>query len=217
MCRFIAVIGQEEFKVENYIDILEYMAKNGKRSPHKDGWGIWIKNRRGEYIHKETTPIWERKIEDFPKAKILFAHARKKGSGASIGLTNTHPFIRDGAVFMHNGVAVVEHPDVLGDTDSEKLFMHLIEGDVIQKLRELSSSKFSSMNSVLYRDGEIYVIKYARKLLDYYTIFIEQREDRIIISTENLGCGEEIPNKTVLKITPYLNVEYLPIFPDRDR
>lgn len=216
MCRFIAVIAQEEFKVEEYIDMLEYMAKNGKRAPHKDGWGVWIKNSHGEFIHKETLPIWERKIREFPKAKILFAHARKKGSGASIGLTNTHPFIRDDAVFMHNGVAVVEHPDVLGDTDSEKLFMHLIEGDVIQKLRELSKNEFSSMNSVLYRHGEIYVIRFARKLIDYYTIFVKCDNGRIIISTENLGDGEEMANETVLKLTPDLKIEYLPIFPDRD-
>ena len=217
MCRFIAVIGQNEFEVERYIDMLEYMAKNGKRAPHKDGWGVWIKNSRGEFIHKETLPIWERKIREFPKAKILFAHARKKGSGASIGLTNTHPFIRDDAVFMHNGVAVVEHPDVLGDTDSEKLFMHLIEGDVIQKLQELSKTDFSSMNSVLYRHGEIYVIRFARKLLDYYTIFVKKLEDRIIISTENPGGGEEMKNETVVKIKPDLEIEYHPIFPDRDR
>ncbi len=217
MCRFIAVIGQNEFEVERYIDMLEYMAKNGKRAPHKDGWGVWIKNSRGEFIHKETLPIWERKIREFPKAKILFAHARKKGSGASIGLTNTHPFIRDDAVFMHNGVAVVEHPDVLGDTDSEKLFMHLIEGDVIQKLQGLSKTEFSSMNSVLYRHGEIYVIRFARKLLDYYTIFVKKLEDRIIISTENPGGGEEMKNETVVKIKPDLEIEYHLIFPDRDR
>ncbi len=217
MCRFIAVVSTEEFEVESYIDILEHMAKSGRRAPHKDGWGVWIKNSHGEFIHKETLPIWERKIKKFPKAKILFAHARKKGSGASIGLTNTHPFIRDDAVFMHNGVAVVEHPDVLGDTDSEKLFMNLIEGDLIQKIRELSTTDFSSMNSVLYRHGEIYVIRFARKSINYYTIFVEHYNNKIIISTENIGRGEEMNNETVLKIMPDLKVEYLPIFPDRDR
>ncbi len=217
MCRFIAVISRREFAVEEYVDILERMARYGKKSPHRDGWGVWIKNSRGEFLHKETIPIWERKIKVFPPAKILFAHARKKGSGASVGLTNTHPFVRDDAVFMHNGVVVVEHPDVLGDTDSEKLFMHLIHGDVIKTLRQLSESEFSSMNSVLYRSGEIYVIRFARKNPDYYTIFIKNNGDKIIVSTEDLGDGEELKNEYVIKITPELETEYLPIFPDKSR
>ncbi len=217
MCRFLAVISRNEFAVEEYVDILEKMARYGKKSPHEDGWGIWIKNSKGEILHKETLPIWERKIRVFPPARILFVHARKRGSGASISLTNTHPFVRDDAVFMHNGVVVIEHSDVLGNTDSEKLFMHLISGDVVQTLRQLSEIEFSSMNSVLYRHGDIYVIRFARKNLDYYTIFVEKRKDKIIISTENLGYGEEMKNEYVIKITSELKTEYLPIFPDKSR
>ncbi len=215
MCRFIAVIGLEEFDPAPYIRQLENMAKNGRRAPHGDGWGIWIKNGEMEYLHKETVPIWERTVGNFPKAKILFVHARKRGEGAKIAIENTHPFMSHDSVFMHNGLVKIEHESCTGDTDSEKFFMHIIHRGLWNVLCEIEKYEFSSVNSILYQDGKVFAIRYAKENEDYYTIFLKKEGDKIILSTE--GEGEEIENKKVAVIHSNLNVEVLPFCPSMFR
>lgn len=215
MCRFVAVVGREEFDPAPYVNEVSNMAREGKRSPHGDGWGIWIKNEKMEYLHKETVPIWEREIERFPKAKVLFVHARKRGKGARIAIENTHPFIWHDSVFMHNGIIKIEHGESSGDTDSEALFMHMMHRGIWNVLCEIEKYEFSSINSVLYNEGKIYAIRYAKKMEDYYTIFVRKESGRVVLSTE--GGGEEIKNKSVVVIHPDLRVEVLPICPDMFR
>ncbi len=213
MCRFIGVISKSEFHIENYLKILENIAKDGKRSPHGDGWGLWIKNDNFELLHKETVPIWERKSEKFPRAKILFLHARKKGGNGQIALVNTHPFVRNNAVFMHNGVINIEHPSVNGTTDSEKMFLHILDKGLFNFLCNVDNYDFSSINSLLYLSGKIYAIRYARKLMNYYTLFLRKEGDKIIISTDLEG--EEIENGSVVMIDEELNVSTYRICQDR--
>ncbi len=215
MCRFIAVMGKEDFDPKPFIEELSNMAKNGKRAPHGDGWGIWLKNDEMEYLHKETVPIWEREVENFPKAKVLFVHARKRGKGAKIAIENTHPFMSHDSVFMHNGIIDIEHESCTGDTDSEKLFMHMIHRGFWNVLCEIEKYEFSSVNSVLYQDGKLYAVRYAKKLEDYYTLFVRKEPGRVIVATE--GDGEEIENKKVAVIHPDLRVEYLPFCPSMFR
>ncbi len=212
MCRFIGVMSKSEFDVEEYIDILEDTARNGKRSPHGDGWGIWLKNGDFELLHKETVPIWERKIRDFPSAKILFVHARKRGDNGKIAIMNTHPFVKKNAVFMHNGVINIEHSCSSGTTDSENMFLYIIESGLSNFLRNIEKYEFSSINSLLYMDGRVYAIRYANKMQDYYTIFLKKESNKIILSTDL--DGYEIENKTVVVIYENLEIARYHICPD---
>ena len=215
MCRFIAVVARERFEPAQYIDELEKMAKTGLHAEHGDGWGLWLKSGKEEYIHKETVPIWSRKTKDFPCANILFAHARKRGKGAKIALENTHPFLSKGAVFIHNGLINISHEESCGETDSESLFMNIIHRGLWNVLCDIEKYEFTSINSVLYMDGKIYVIRYARKAEDYYSIYLRREKEQVIISTE--GGGELIKNKSVVVIDEGLHVEEFPFCPDMFR
>lgn len=215
MCRFIAVVSREPFDPSPYIQEVEKMARYGRRAEHGDGWGVWIKNDEYQYLHKETLPIWKRTVQNFPEAKILFVHARKKGRGAEIALENTHPFLSKGAVFMHNGLIEISHEESCGETDSERLFMNILHRGLWNVLCEIEKYEFTSVNSVLYNRGKIYAIRYAKKDEDYYTLYIRREGDRVVISTE--GPGEEIENGTVLSMDEDGHFEVLPFCPNMFR
>ncbi len=210
MCRFIAVVSEEEFDPAPYVEEVERMAREGKRPQHKDGWGIWIKNGKAEYLHKETLPIWERKVRNFPRANILFVHARKRGNGARVALENTHPFVSNGAVFMHNGTIDISHEESCGETDSEKFFMNILHRGLWNVLCEIEKYSFKSVNSVLYLNGKVYGIRYAKAMEDYYSLYLRREDGRIVLSTE--GPGEEVKNKSVVSID-YGEYEVLPFCP----
>ncbi len=216
MCRFIVVISKEEFETEPYIQELELQAREGKKSPHGDGWGVWLKGR-GEMLYKETSPIWERRVK-FPKARILIAHARKRGKGgARVALENTHPFVHASAVFIHNGIVRIErHLYAKGGTDSESYFLHLLDLGIVEGVRFIANNyHYTSLNSVMYRNGRLYVIRVTPDGDDYHTVFLRKENGRVVISTE--GEGELLPNGTVVTITPELKISRRSIFPDRYR
>ncbi|NPA75305.1 MAG: glutamine amidotransferase [Euryarchaeota archaeon] len=206
-------MAKSEFDPYPYIEQLRETAEHGKSHPHPDGWGVWLKARNVVY-HRETAPIWESHIPAFPRAKIMFAHARKKGKGAPVAIENVHPFVRRGAVFMHNGFVKVDAEGTDGETDSEKLFVNLLR-DFDGTLRALENTELTSANFVMYRDGKLYVLRYALKSEDYYSIYLKKESDKIIIATE--GDGELVPNRHLCIIDSELNVECRQVFPDTPR
>ena len=215
MCRFMAVISTKSFDPEPYIKELERQAESGKNSPHGDSWGLWLKTDNYEILHRETSPIWDRKIK-FPEGRILLAHARKKGEkGAEVSLKNTHPFLRGNAVFMHNGVVKIKkHLYAQGNTDSESYFLHLLDMGILSGVRYVAENyKFISLNCVIYRDGKIYVVRVTPKNDKYHTIFLKKEESRIAISTE--GDGVLVPNGKALIIDENLKIEERNIFPHK--
>ncbi len=210
------MISRDFFDPAPYLEYLKEMAEHGMRARHGDGWGLWA---RGEYDihHRETVPIWNSKIPQFPEVKILFAHARKKGEkGAKVAIENVHPFVHRGSVFMHNGFVDISNPHAPGETDSESFFINIVERELESAISTLSSLNVVAMNFVMYHQGKIWVMRYARKLEDYYTIYLSSSDGRIIISTE--GDGKLLPNDHIAIIDPAtLDVEYRPVFQDRSR
>ncbi len=213
MCRFLAVMAKDAFEPEPYIRELEMMALNGNHAPHPDGWGIWLRGR-GELYHRDTRPVWESEIPEFPRAKVILVHARKRGTGAPISVENVHPFVRNGAVFMHNGLVRVDAEGACGGTDSERLFIALLR-DFEGTLGALRGMEVTAANFVMYRDNRLYIFRYATKELDYYTLYIRREHGRVIVSTE--GDGMPVENGALCIIDPELNVECERVFRDIPR
>ena len=219
MCRFLAVISTKKFDVEPYLRELENQAKNGKKSPHGDGWGLWMKDSE-RYVHyRETKPIWERNVK-FGKAQILLAHARKKGKkGVRISLVNTHPFVKNKSAFMHNGIIYIDGEkvdSVQGETDSEIFFYLILEKGIQNAVRYITSKySFTSLNSVLFHSGKMYVLKYVKDNENYHNIFLRREGNKLIISTE--GTGKPLPNGTLAEINEDLEIQYWDICQDMPR
>ena len=209
MCRFVAVISKEDMPLQPYFSFLLEQAKNGKRAPHPDGFGFWIKSRKGEYAYKSTLPIWENDIT-IPNGKIGFFHARKRGEkGADVDIKNVHPFIREG-VFIHNGfLNIPKHPMAIGNTDTESFFLTLLEYGVKEGVKRIIKNyDFKSLNFVMYYKEKLYVLRLAKKLQDYFTIFIKRDNEKIVISTEKYNNSwEEVKNGELWIINLGLEIE----------
>lgn len=111
-------------------------ARGGRRGPHGDGWGLALYEQRAVRLFLEPTAAADSKLAAFVrenpiKTLLAIAHVRKRTRGA-VGLSNTHPFVRElfgrTFVFAHNGtVKNVRRLPLgrfapVGTTDSEYAF-----------------------------------------------------------------------------------------------
>jgi predicted glutamine amidotransferase len=149
MCRFLVYWGDKTIPVSDWILQTENCLLNQSicdisNRPNADGWGFAY--RVGDEFIMEKSPQPAFKDENYKNkaaqitTDLLFAHVRRKSQGM-ISLQNTHPFIHQKWVFMHNGnipnfefykeklrLKFLQESDIdtLGTTDSEFLFRYFI-------------------------------------------------------------------------------------------
>ena len=133
MCRLLGMISDRERDLGYWLlDGRNALREQGPEHPH--GWGIasfragaWTLTRAPKAAHED-----EQFVRDARAAlgSTFVTHIRKASRGAHTQ-ANTHPFLRHGWVFAHNGTVLNDAelrpgiaPDLrpLGETDSEVLF-----------------------------------------------------------------------------------------------
>jgi len=154
----VGVVFRREFPMEFLCD-LRAVAEDGQvpeagdEPPgHRDGWGMWsFMHGSPRLVGKSVRPAhvdrsFDSAMEDVGKLErpnILVAHVRR-GSRGGRTLENAHPFVSGNIVFAHNGTVKGFEPHTTrrpkGDTDSERLFMLLLDrmdvtGDIVSALR----------------------------------------------------------------------------------
>ena len=118
-----------------------FQARGGATDVHTDGWGIAFFEGKGTRIFLDpqpssASPVAEL-VRNYPiRSKNVIAHIRKATQG-SVGLENTHPFVRElwGQywIFAHNGNLIDFAPAFdgnflpVGNTDSERAFCWLLQ------------------------------------------------------------------------------------------
>lgn len=118
-----------------------FQARGGATDVHSDGWGIAFFEGKGTRVFLDpqpssTSPV-AALVRSYPiRSKNVIAHIRKATQG-SIGLENTHPFMRElwGRywIFAHNGNLLNFKPQLdgsfvpVGLTDSELAFCWLLQ------------------------------------------------------------------------------------------
>lgn len=118
-----------------------FQARGGATDVHSDGWGIAFFEGCGCRLFLDpqpscTSPVAEL-VRHYPiRSKNVIAHIRKATQG-SVGLENTHPFMRElwGRywIFAHNGNLADFAPEFAGSylpvglTDSERAFCWLLQ------------------------------------------------------------------------------------------
>lgn len=159
MCRLVAVVASE---VTEFGLVLKEAPRSLARlsREHPDGWGVAAhggrdslappsltaqgaegsRSEHGWRLHKGTARASEcsrfQAIAAYSAGTMLVAHIRQKTVGPT-SVANTHPFLRDGWVFAHNGtikdqdfvkerVSARRRAEVEGETDSEMLFALLL-------------------------------------------------------------------------------------------
>jgi glutamine amidotransferase len=119
-----------------------FQARGGLTDVHTDGWGIAFFEGKGvrQFLDAQpsaNSPVAEL-VRNYPiKSENVIAHIRKATQGR-IALENTHPFQRSlwgyYWVFAHNGNLPNFNPNlnevwqIVGDTDSEKIFCWILQG-----------------------------------------------------------------------------------------
>jgi len=111
----------------------------GIPSGHRDGWGVYGSTGNEELFYKSTQPPTDTAIYEKIKPLMggtgqMIAHLRKATSGRN-ALCNTHPFVRSGIAFCHNG-SIKAFPETSfvqarhlreGHTDSETFFLRILD------------------------------------------------------------------------------------------
>ena len=193
MCRMIAFSSENEIGVKPFFERLKEMAKEGKKSPHLDGWGIFcVSGNQVVYLRSEK-PIFESEIPDL-KAKLCILHARKASPGTRKSVISTHPFLflRNGKIhaFAHNGSLEVSKEELertVTGVDTELMMEFLSSGDMKDLMRKFSGPSLTFLMS----DGKsLWTFRYCRRECDYYTLFLEEKEGLIVVSSE--GNGREL-------------------------
>ena len=138
MCLFVGVMAETRATFSYCLrDAQESLARQSGQ--HPDGWGVAGFRSTSWRVHRGVNPAgldpqFGRAVSE--SADVLVAHVRKRTIG-TVSAANTHPFIREGWAFAHNGTiedcsyfrrhaSTSRLREVVGDTDSEMLFAYLL-------------------------------------------------------------------------------------------
>jgi predicted glutamine amidotransferase len=149
MCRLLGIVASEPTEFGLVLTEAPRCLATLSRE-HPDGWGIAIHHTStpasvsmGEEpwrLHKGTAPAVDdtrfHELAARSRGHLLVAHVRQKTVGPT-RLENTHPFVRDGWVFAHNGTIKDQDTlragcsgrrlrEIAGDTDSELFFAYVL-------------------------------------------------------------------------------------------
>jgi predicted glutamine amidotransferase len=232
MCRFILWMGRVDsaaaFEGMRKMSLSrnELQERSTAGTLHDSGWGLAYRAGGDTVIHRSTLPFYNdpaRLRYSGITTDFLMLHARKASSG-SVAMKNTHPFEREGCIFMHNGS--LKHHERLelrpgfkphGQTDSERLFLHLLS--TVDWSRDLESmaeclgriKDYAALNFVLSTPGAVYACCMHATTPRYYTMKLLKDDKNCIVSSERIpgvmGDWRELQNRTLLRITPDGKVE----------
>lgn len=153
MCRLLGIVASEPTEFGLVLTEAPRSLATLSRE-HPDGWGVAIHHashhaahRAAPHVHadgwnlqKGTEPAGRchkfREVAGRSRGHVLVAHIRQKTVGPT-RLENTHPFVRDGWVFAHNGTIKEQDGvrarcsarrlrEITGDTDSELFFAFVL-------------------------------------------------------------------------------------------
>lgn len=186
----------------------------GNSRGHFDGWGLgWYENNQPK-LYKSGKSITEEKeiffqqIEKIKETKILIAHIRKSAWPNTNLEKNSHPFKDDETkiIFAHNGTIknykdlfkYINNNDIFSLLDSETYFWLLVVNyketknlkdaflKTVKKIKD--ECKFSSLTCVFSDSNHLYCFREFTNSPEYYTLYITQKENSIIV------CSEELDN-----------------------
>lgn len=139
MCRLLGIVASESTEFGLLLTGAPRCLAALSRE-HRDGWGVAIHDTSMWGLHRGIAPaVDDRRFHELAtqsRGHMLVAHVRQKTVGPT-RLENTHPFVRDGWVFAHNGT--IQNQEVLragtsgrrlreieGETDSELFFAYVL-------------------------------------------------------------------------------------------
>lgn len=231
MCRLLSYVRVDESPISGAVsDVLARFT--ALSAVHKDGWGLaWHASDDGVRVEREactaaSSPRYAAQLSTVSDAAVL--HLRQASPGLAVTAANTHPFLRDGVAFAHNGfVGPVEDIDPLidpslvpeGSTDSERYFLAVLTAmrsgvapaqalkQVADRLLELELT-YSANAMMLTADALHVVCAYvpgrqsAGSPPDNYALRYRVDAETVIVASMGIAFEDwtELPNGSVLSI-----------------
>jgi len=223
MCRLLAYWGKTSCELYDFLvaapnSLLKQSRCDNSARPNADGWGVCYFRDGEPALVKDPLPAFEDplfvKTARSLRSNLVLAHVRRLSQGP-VCKENTHPFVKDGWAFMHNGnipgfqqlrdvlIAKIGLPESFrprGNTDSEFIFDCLLYQ--IQQLGNVSrDSIIPALEEILSKLGNYlphsmknetvlnFLMTNGRLLVGYRhkrSMFYRSWKDGVIISSEVL-------------------------------
>jgi predicted glutamine amidotransferase len=202
---------------------------------HCDGWGIATLDHNSAATHLTRAPELAEASATFAKtlAKTesdgALLHLRWATKGLPVSEDNTHPFVKDGYTFIHNGaiypanaldsdISTKYKTSIIGQTDSERYFyfllteiesLGLVDGVISAVNKIKGGHDFSSINAMLMTDQHFITIcehDPARKpnwaVDGYYDLFYKTEKDQVLVASSGWDQAgwTNLPNHHILVV-----------------
>jgi len=185
-----------------------YLADNKLNSKlNADGFGIGWFNKFDDcfYRYKNTIPIWNDEnlqiISKNIKSNIIFAHIRAnlKGWCAPVSLFNTHPFIINNFIWMHNGC--------ICDFNNVKIdFINSIDTNILKNIEGSTDTEYCFGLFLTYIKKIKDPIKTMIKLFNFIKKFKLKSYLNFVVSNNNFLIASRIILND--KINPAISLYY---------
>lgn len=255
MCRFTAYIGTEKFFLDDILikpsNSLLNQSLHPRESRHHinaDGFGVSWYNTEHDKIgaYKSFRPAWNDpnfyNLVHMIETNTFLAHIRAATKG-DVSYHNSHPFSYKKWTFVHNGdiqgfaqikkdiINLLDEEiylNIKGSTDSEHLFMLIMQYHCIEKLKmpaaikksmqiflklqnKLDSEQTALINIALTNGEHLYATKYTYGHIDPNSLYYchNQNENGLFISSEPLQFPDDnwisVGNQQLLHFHPKTN------------
>jgi predicted glutamine amidotransferase len=232
VCRLLLTLGNTPQQMYSSFRELAVhgLVPPGPEAGHLDGWGWAWWTRDNKPCHRKAPEdarnmACTQAIDELQRARpaVVLGHLRKASPGIERSMGNTHPFFRQGWAFAHNGTLFepgrlkLRHADLEGDSDSERLFLFLLERievvPLVQRrealqsaLEELDWTDWSALNFLL-TDGRVAFASCRFRdptMAYYYTLWVQRQEEYWAICSEPVWGGgwESLQNGALLEMIP---------------
>jgi predicted glutamine amidotransferase len=196
MCRLLAATrGGDPELFQRMLDLSHF---------HRDGWGAaWWSSTTQGYVRGDQ-PAYRRDSGFRRIATTLtrlqpvtyVCHVRKRSMAPS-RVSNSHPFVRDGWAFAHNGTLPwLETPTI---TDSERFFdAEILPGlrarkdpvDVIGEALARAPQTYTALNCVVTDGDRMYVLESHLTNPDYYELRWNSDSRGVCVASADVAPAE---------------------------
>lgn len=230
MCRLLSFVCAPAVAARVAADVLP--AFTALSCEHKDGWGMAWHDTDGLHTVREpqaahTSTRYADVVSTVTTSAALL-HLRLASPGLAVAEENSHPFLRDGCAFGHNGFVgpigdldKFHAPDLVaaGSTDSEKYFLSVLtrmrDGEpahlalLSTALDLLDLAETSSANASLLTADALHMVCAYRpgsqppgRLEDYFTLRYRAEASAVIVGSDGVARDDwqRLPNRSVLSV-----------------
>jgi predicted glutamine amidotransferase len=178
MCRLLGWVSDQPRALTDLLTAQELAEFTELSRHHADGWGIaWYDDNREIQAKRSQGAAYQDDAYAEAVAGIkstgAVLHLRWATPGIPVQPGNTHPFVRDGYAFAHNGSIwprdglldlIDPVPDLVGDTDSELYLLALLQrtaklgfdDGLRETITDITAELTpSSLNALLLGDGAL--------------------------------------------------------------